>query len=134
MIKFVLIILGTLSVGIGILGIIIPGLPATTFFLIAAACYVRSSEKLYNRLINHRITGKFIRDYQADKAITRNQKIISMSMMWISILSSAIFFIDNLYLDLILIACGITGSFFILRIKTKLPAKADILPVSEDSV
>jgi len=133
MVKYFLIFLGTIFTGVGTIGIIVPGLPTTTFYLLAAACYMRSSEKLYNRLINHKIAGKFIRDYRENKAITRRQKIISLTMMWVSILTSAIFFIDNPYLDLILILCGVTGTFFILRIKTSSLKKDEILKVREES-
>ena len=51
--KFILvrltwILLGSIFVGVGTVGIFIPGLPTTVFLILAATCYVRSSEKLYN--------------------------------------------------------------------------------------
>ena len=57
------IFLGSLFVGIGTLGIFVPGLPTTVFMILAAACYIRSSEKLYNWLIKNKIFGKYIKDF-----------------------------------------------------------------------
>lgn len=116
--KIFLITLGTISLGVGIVGIVVPGLPTTTFLLIAAACYVRSSPKLYSWLINHKVYGRFIRDYQLHKAISRKHKIISISSMWIMILASSIFFIKIFWVKVILILCGIIGTTVVLRIKT----------------
>ncbi|MDH4300313.1 MAG: YbaN family protein, partial [Dehalococcoidia bacterium] len=48
---------GTLSTGLGIIGIFVPILPTTPFLLLAAACYMRSSERFYRWLINNRVFG-----------------------------------------------------------------------------
>ena len=47
-------IVGTLSLGLGILGIILPLLPTTPLLLLAAYCYARSSERFYQWLLNNR--------------------------------------------------------------------------------
>lgn len=116
--KIILIILGTISLVVGIIGIVVPGLPTTTFLLIASACYVRSSEKLYSWLINHKIYGKFIKDYQQHKAITKNQKMISIVSMWLMISISILFFIDISWVKIVLLLCGITGTIIVLSIRT----------------
>lgn len=116
--KIILISAGTLSLAIGIVGIVVPGLPTTTFLLIASACYVRSSEKLYSWLINHKVFGKFIRDYQTHKAITMRQKIISLVSMWLMITISAIFFINTMWLKILLFLCAVIGSAVVLSVKT----------------
>lgn len=116
--KVLYILLGSLSLLLGVVGIIVPGLPTTTFLLISAFFYVRSSEKLYNWLLNHKIMGKYIREYRKNKAITKGSKIYSLTIMWVMILLSGIVFIDNLYIRLILLACGIAGTILILRVPT----------------
>ena len=55
--KALLVTVGTLSVGLGVLGIFLPLLPTTVFLLLAAACYARSSERFYQWLVNHRWLG-----------------------------------------------------------------------------
>ncbi|NJK96942.1 MAG: DUF454 domain-containing protein [Bacteroidales bacterium] len=54
MMRFLLIGIGSISLGLGVLGIFIPGLPTTVFLLGAAACYVKSSDRLYNWILEHR--------------------------------------------------------------------------------
>lgn len=116
--KALFIILGSISLIIGVVGIIVPGLPTTTFLLITAALYVRSSDRLYNWLLDHKILGRYIRDYRKYRAITRNMKIYSISIMWIMILISALFFIENIYIRILLLLCAITGTFIVLRVPT----------------
>ncbi len=116
--KVLFITLGTLSLIIGIIGIVVPGLPTTTFLLITAALYVRSSERLYNWLLNHRILGKYIREYRKNKAISKKTKIYSISLMWIMILISAFIIIEINYVRLILLACGIIGTIIVLKVPT----------------
>jgi len=58
--KYILLISGTIALLFGVIGALIPVLPTTPFLLIAAYCYLRSSKRLYNKLINHKIIGKYI--------------------------------------------------------------------------
>ena len=63
MIKTILIILGTVSLILGVTGIFIPGLPTTPFLLLTAGLYLRSSKKLYKRLISNQYIGCYIDNY-----------------------------------------------------------------------
>ena len=60
---------------LGIAGIFLPLLPTTPFLLLAAACYVRSSPRLYRWLMNHRWTGEYIRDYREKRGLPLRTKI-----------------------------------------------------------
>ena len=62
LIRLLWITLGSSFVAIGTVGIFVPGLPTTVFMLLAAACYVRSSERLYNWLIRNKTFVKYIKD------------------------------------------------------------------------
>ena len=116
--KVLFIFLGTLSLAIGVIGIVVPGLPTTTFLLISAALYARSSEKLYNWLLNHKIFGKFIKNYREHKAMPLKSKIIALVMMWSAIIISTVFFINYLLVRIIVIICGIIGTIVIYKLKT----------------
>lgn len=118
MFNFLLIIAGTITLGIGIIGIFVPGLPTTVFLLITAACYVRSSPKLYNWLINHKVYGKFIKDYQEKKGMQLKHKLSALLMMWISITASTVFFIENNVVIIIVLLCGLIGTIVILNVRT----------------
>ena len=113
-----LIIIGTLSVGLGILGIFLPILPTTPFLLLAAACFIRSSDQLYQWLIHHRWFGTYIRNYREYKAIPKITKIITLSLLWLTMGYSIIFIIENLAIQILLFLIGIAVTVHILRMKT----------------
>jgi len=108
--KVLYIVLGSICICLGILGIVVPGLPTTPFMLLAAWFYFRSSKRLYNKLIKHKLFGKYIRRYEKDKAISLRTKIYSISLMWIMISLSTIFLISENYIRLIVISVGIVGT------------------------
>ncbi len=84
MIKILLIIAGTISIIFGFIGVFLPILPTTPLFLLGAACYMRSSKKFYNMLINNKIFGKYIRNYREHKVITKKSKVVVLSLLWIT--------------------------------------------------
>ena len=108
--KILLITAGNISLSLGIAGIFLPVLPTTPFLLLSAACYVKSSEKLYLWLINHRILGLYIKSYIIFNAITLKAKIISITALWAVISVSAFIFISLMWLRILLfvIAAGVT--------------------------
>lgn len=69
---------------LAIVGIVLPVLPTTPFLLLTAGCWAKSSTKFYQWLINHRLFGKLIRDWQANGAIPLSAKIMAIGMMMIS--------------------------------------------------
>lgn len=82
MIRYLLIVLGNLSLVLGIIGIFLPLLPTTPFLLLAATLYVRSSERLYQWLIHQKYLGTYIRNFREHRAIPLRAKIISVSLVW----------------------------------------------------
>jgi len=110
MLKIIFIILGTLSLAIGCIGIFVPGLPTTPFVLLTAALYIKSSDRMYNWVIESRIFGKYIKNYQARKGMEISTKLYSIALMWIMIFISTYFFIDNRIVDWIVVAAGILGT------------------------
>ena len=82
--KVLYILFGTLSLALGIIGIFLPLLPTTPFLLLTAALYVRSSPRLYNRLLHHKYLGSYIRNFRENKAIPLRAKIISVSLILVA--------------------------------------------------
>jgi uncharacterized protein len=66
---------GTLSVGIGIAGLVLPLVPTTPFVILAAWCFARSSPELRERLVNSRMLGPSLRDWERERAIARRAKV-----------------------------------------------------------
>jgi uncharacterized protein len=122
--KTVLVIAGTICVGIGIIGIVLPLIPTTPFLLLGAACYIRGSEKLYDKLISNKYLGTYIKNYREGKGIPFKAKVYAIALLWTSIVYSAVFVISDLVVKviLLLIAAGVTLhiSSFKNNISTKL--------------
>jgi len=110
MIKIIYIALGSLFVLLGVIGIVIPGLPTTPFMLLAAWFYIRSSDKLYNKLINNKFLGKYISQYQKNKAIPLATKIYSILIMWLMIALSVFIFININLIKVVVVLIGIIGT------------------------
>jgi len=118
--KVFFIILGTLSIGLALIGIILPGLPTTPFVLLAALCYSGSSNKLYNWLINNKLFGKYILDFNKNKSISIYIKIYAIFIMWLMISISYIFMVSNFNIQILIIILGIIGTIVMgFIIKTK---------------
>lgn len=116
--KALLITIGTISIVLGIIGIAIPLLPTTPLLLLGAACYVKSSNKLYQLLIRNEWLGGYIKDFRERNGISRKNKILSLSMMWVSIVSSIAFMDINFLIGSILIIIAVTVSAYILSFET----------------
>lgn len=116
--KALLIISGFVSLGLGIIGILVPLLPTTPFLLLAAACFLRSSDRLYNWILNHRLFGKYLRSYYYHKAIPLKIKIIAIIVIWISIGSSVLFLVNFWPARVILLLIAILVSWHIARMRT----------------
>lgn len=116
--KGVLIVTGTLSLALGIIGIFIPLLPTTPFLLLAAYCYARSSKKLYNWLMSNKWFGSYIRNYYEGKGIPLKAKLLSVSFLWLTIGFSTLFIINVLIMRIILIIIATGVTIHILTIKT----------------
>lgn len=79
--------LGTLFMGLGVLGIFLPVLPTTPFLLLAAACYARASRRVFHWLLNHRHFGPLIREWREHRAMPYRAK---RRALWLIALSFAI--------------------------------------------
>ena len=103
-------VVGTVSLVLGAIGIVLPILPTTPFLLLALACYLRSSDRMTHWILNNKYFGKYIRNYREGKGIPLKTKIFAISVLWISIFFSAFFIIQILIVQIILfvIAAGVT--------------------------
>ncbi|UFU00292.1 YbaN family protein [Radiobacillus kanasensis] len=115
--KSFLIGVGSISVGLGIMGIFLPLLPTTPFLLLAAFCYLRSSEKLYDWLMNQKQLNIYITSFRKGQGIPMKAKIISIAFIWASI-SISVFFINYMLIRIMLIAGAMFYTVIVLRQKT----------------
>lgn len=116
---------GTLSVGLGIAGIVLPLVPTTPFLLLAAACYARSSEKHYNWLMNHKWFGEYLRNYQEGRGIPMKVKLFAITFLWLTIGTTAAFVIDIRWLQILMLCTAAAVSAHMLYLPTYRPERAD---------
>ena len=116
--RYLLISSGTISLVFGIIGIILPILPTTPFLLLAAACYARSSQRFYNWLMNNRWFGNYIKNYHEGRGVPLKFKIFTISFLWITILFSIYYVVDNFWAEVILFIIAISVTIHIITIKT----------------
>ncbi len=119
--KTFFIFLGALSLLLGLVGIFVPLLPTTPFLLLTAALWVRSSPRLYAWLLSHRRLGTYIRNFRENRAIPLHAKILSVALLWASMLYCIFAVVDEWWwaqLGLLAVAAGVTWhilSFATLR-------------------
>ena len=116
--RVILIIAGTVSLSLGIVGIVLPVLPTTPFLLLAAFCYARSSQRFYNWLLGNRYLGIYIRNYLEKRGVRLKVKIFTIAWLWLTISASVILISPNIIVQVILviIAAGVTAH--VLSFKT----------------
>lgn len=111
-------VLGLLAVALGLLGVFLPLLPTTPFLLLAAALFFRSSPRLYNWLLGHRTLGPYIRNFREHKAIPLHTKVVSVSLVWVTLLYCAFGMGQPLWLSIVLLLLAFAISWHILSYKT----------------
>ncbi len=110
---------GTLSTGLGIIGIFVPILPTTPFLLLAAACYMRSSDRFYGWLIGNRIFGAYVRSYIEGRGMPVRIKIFTILLLWLTIGLTVTFGVQNTIVRIVLICVAIGVTMHIILIKKR---------------
>ena len=122
--KVLFITLGSIFVLLGLIGIFIPIFPTTPFLLLAAYFYARSSNRALMWLLNHRWFGVYLRNYREKRGMTAQHKLITLSLLWLSIGLTAIFLVESIWVRLLLIAIASGVTAHLLRINTCSPGQA----------
>ena len=110
---------GSIALALGVLGIFLPLLPTTPFVLLAAACYARGSPRFHGWLLAHRTFGPLIHEWQRHRAIPYRTKLAAISLMSATLGVSIVFFIDPLWLKLLLAAVGLALVIWMWRIPSR---------------
>jgi len=117
-IRRLLILAGTIFVGLAVLGVFLPLLPTTPLLLLAAACYARSSKRFSNWLLSNRLFGKTIKNYREGKGVSLKLKAWSILLLWITIGCSVAFAVHILAVRVVLIIIALGVTVHILSIRT----------------
>jgi uncharacterized protein len=126
--RWFLITVGLLSVGAAIVGIFLPVVPTTPLLLLAAACFLRSSNRLYRWLTTHRVFGKIVLDYYEHRVVSRRAKVVALLMLWVTIGSTVVYAIDALWLRALLLGIAIAVTAHITHLPSQRPDPAPRMP------
>jgi uncharacterized membrane protein YbaN (DUF454 family) len=114
---------GWVAVAVGGVGIVVPGLPTTVFFIIAAYCFGKSSPRFEQWVLDLPKVGPLVRDHRAGLGMTRTVKRTAITTMWIAIAVSAFVLYDRRwYAAVTAVVLGFIGTWYILA---RVPTKVD---------
>jgi uncharacterized membrane protein YbaN (DUF454 family) len=112
-------IAGTFFLSLGAVGIVIPLLPTTPFLLLAAACYLRGSARMYNWMLTNRYFGVYLKNYIEGKGIPPRVRIATIVLLWTVIGFSATLMTDSIVVRIALLLVAFGVSIHILTLKGK---------------
>ena len=118
-VRYLLVGLGFLFLGLGITGILVPILPTTPFLLLAAACFARGSERFYLALLQNRFLGGFIRDWREGRGISLRTKLWVIALLWLVLGATILFVVSLGWVKGLLAAIGIGVTWLITAQPTK---------------
>ena len=105
-----LIATGSVSLILGVIGIVLPILPTTPFVLLAAVCFVRAWPSMHRRMAESRLFGPMLRKEDGGRYIPPKTKAYAIAFTWVSIGATVLFAVDVAWLRILLlfIAVGVT--------------------------
>lgn len=116
--------LGWIAVGLGGVGIVVPGLPTTVFFIVAASCFARCSPRFEQWVLNLPKIGPMVRDHRAGLGMPRRAKQLALAMMWLFACASAILAAgDTPALAATIVVAALVGTWYITR---RVPTRAPV--------
>ena len=117
--KALLIGVGGLALGLGLLGVVLPGLPTTPFVLLAAACFAKASPRLYRRIVGNPLLGPMVRDWEAHRSLPVKVKLIAIGSMTLMVGLSVWHFAGRPGLQAALVVLGVIGAVVVGRIPAR---------------
>ena len=105
---------GVISVGLGSLGIIVPGLPTTVFFIVAAACFARSNPRFEQWVLDLPRIGRMVREYREGLGMPRRAKVLAVTTMLVVATASGVFAIQNRAVGMVVIAVALVGAVYVM--------------------
>ena len=109
---------GTFFVILAAIGVVLPILPTTPFLLLAAACYIKGSERMHFWLNNNRIFGSYLRNYREGRGISAKGKIFTLCLLWVTMLYAVLFLTSTLVYQIVMLIVPSGVTIHLLRIPT----------------
>ena len=127
-VKSLLLLLGFIFVGLGFIGIIVPGMPTTVFMILAAACFAKSSPKFEQWILDLPGIGRLVQDHRDGLGMPQKSKAIAITMMVLAVTLSIIFAITSTLIQILVGGVGIIGVWYV---GVRVPTKEKVLALRE---
>ena len=111
--RLLLITFGLIFLALGILGYFLPGLPGTIWLILSATFFVRSSDRLYNFVVQNRLFGKQVRDFLETGAMPLRAKRVSLISIWFFSTVSILFAPYGIFFDIPVLSLAVVGTLYI---------------------
>lgn len=121
--RVALLALGWAAVGLGGLGIVVPGLPTTGFFVFAAWCFARSSPRFEQWVLGLPKIGPMVRDHRDGLGMPRRVKVVAIGMMLTACAVSSVV-LGHPVLAAVVLGLGGIGTWYIVR---RVPTREQVL-------
>ena len=126
LVRVILWTVGSIALLLGVIGIVVPGLPTTPFVLVAAACYARASRRFYSWLVHNATFGPLIREWRLHRSIPWRIKLIAIGSMALTITASIWTLAALPWLQALLAFIGTATGIWLWRIPSRdRPPKKD---------
>ena len=116
--KIILLSIGWICVGLGFMGIFVPGLPTTIFLIIALWAFTKSSKKLRIWLLNHKKFGPFLRDWQEHRVVPVRAKVL-MVILQTCVVIMVHYTFNNLFITIGLLVILVLVAWYVLSLPSK---------------
>ncbi|MCW4033940.1 MAG: YbaN family protein [Candidatus Bathyarchaeota archaeon] len=110
-------VVGSISLALGVVGIVLPVLPTTPFLLLSLACYCRSSERMTRWVLNNKYFGDYIRRYKEGKGIPMKTKVTAITVLWATIAVSS-FLLQILFVQVVLLVVAVAVTVHLAKLPT----------------
>lgn len=118
--RYLFVVLGLITLSLGLLGIVTPGLPTTPFILLTAFLFAKSSPRLYQKLLDNKLTGRYLK--RVNGGLSFKGLLISILIMWCMICFTAFVIFNHGTMRFVMLGLGIAGTIsqiIVLRKKRK---------------
>ncbi|MBB4035810.1 hypothetical protein GGR21_001705 [Dysgonomonas hofstadii] len=129
MIRYIYIGLGLISLGLGLLGIVTPGLPTTPFILLTGVLFAKGSPRLHKKLLENKLTGPYIN--RVNKGFSIKGLLVSIGIMWVMISITAFVVFDYGTMRFVMLGLGVIGTIAQIIVLRK-KRKAVVIPLVQD--
>lgn len=111
---------GWLSVALGSVGVVVPGLPTTVFFIVAASCFARSSPRFERWVLGLPKIGPMVRDHRAGLGMPRRAKVAAATSIVVAVTLSVVLAIEHQAVAAAVVGAGAVGLWYVLgRVPTR---------------